>query len=136
VLCLTSATLLLATAACSADTTRVEVSYGDFINEQNATSEISVSAGTSFEVALFSNPTTGFQWEEAEISDTSVLQQKGRRFVSLRGEPDPPPGSPGQDVWTFGAADEGQSTVTFRYSRPWEGGQRGVWTFTLTVNVV
>ena len=127
--------VLLTTAACSADATRVVVAYGDFMEAPDATQEVSVAAGTSVDVALYSNPTTGFAWDEPEVSDETVLPLHARQFVSLRGEPDPPLGSPGQDVFTFEAVSKGQSTVTFRYSRPWEGGQRSVWTFTLVVNV-
>lgn len=126
---------LLAAVACSERETRVEVTYGDFIDDQNATREMSVPEGTMIDVALYSNPTTGFEWEDADISNTAILQQVDRRFLSPRGESDPPTGSPGQDVFAFESIGKGQSTVTFHYSRPWEGGQRSVWTFTLLVNV-
>ena len=130
------AAALLTVSACSADATRVVVTYGDFMEAPDATQEVSVAAGTSVDVYLFSNPTTGFVWEEPEVSHDTVLSLRNRQFVSLRGEQDPSPDSPGQDVWTFEASSPGQSTLTFRYSRPWEGGQKGVWTFTLTVDVV
>ncbi|MFC1981753.1 protease inhibitor I42 family protein [Chloroflexota bacterium] len=80
---------------------------------------------------VFTNPTTGFQWEEAQISNEAVLKQVDRRFISPeRGTP-PPPGTPGQDVWTFEAIQKRSSTVSIRYSRPWEGVEKGEWTFTL-----
>ncbi|GAJ15320.1 unnamed protein product [marine sediment metagenome] len=94
-----------------------------------------VSVGDSFTVTLCSNPTTGFEWESAKISDQTVLQQVDHKFVGPESEPLPPPGTPGQEVWTFKALKKGTSTVSIDYSRPWEGGEKGEWTFALTVTV-
>ena len=44
-------------------------------------------------------------------------------------------GTPGQEVWTFEALKKGSSTVSLEYDRPWEGGEKGEWTFELTVVV-
>ena len=98
-------------------------------------SRLKVLPGSSIKVTLCSNPTTGFQWEEAQISDGAVLKQVDRQFISPESEPPPPPGTPGQDVWTFETIQKGSSTVSIRYSRPWEGGEKGEWTFTLVVTV-
>jgi len=95
-----------------------------------------VPAGSSFTVTLCANPTTGFLWSEnAQISDPAVLEQVDHKFVLPQSEPPPPPGTPGQEAWTFQALKEGQSTIYLEYSRPWEGGEKGVWTFTLTTTV-
>jgi len=114
----------------------LEVSCDDFYEQQHISKEVEVAAGDSFTVTLCSNPTTGFQWSEAaQISDQTVLQQADHKFVSPQSEPPPPPGTPGQDVWTFKALKKGESTVSLEYSRPWEGGEKGEWTFVLTVVV-
>ena len=47
----------------------------------------------------------------------------------------PPPGTAGQEIWTFKALRPGTSTISMDYSRPWEGGEKGEWTFKLTVVV-
>jgi len=120
---------------CSSAGNTVEVSCGDFTNQKDVSREINVSCGKTIQVNLCANPTTGFEWEEAEISDTGVLGQSSRKFIGPDSVPPPPPGSPGQEVWTFEALGKGSSTVTIRYSRPWEGGEKGVWTFTLDVKV-
>jgi inhibitor of cysteine peptidase len=112
----------------------VEVSCDDFYEHKHLSQQVEVAAGDSFSVTLCSNPTTGFQWSEsAQISDPTVLQQTGHQFVSPQSEPPPPPGTPGQEVWTFNALNKGTSTVSLEYSRPWEGGEKGEWTFVLTV---
>jgi predicted secreted protein len=47
--------------------------------------------------------------------------------------PPPPPGTPGQEVWTFNALKAGESTISLDYS--WLGGEKGEWTFVLNVVV-
>jgi len=113
----------------------VDVSCDDFMKQQHISQEVEVSVGDSFTVTLCSNPTTGFEWESATITDQTVLQQVDHKFISPESEPLPPPGTPGQEVWTFKALKKGTSTVSIDYSRPWEGGERGEWTFALTVTV-
>jgi inhibitor of cysteine peptidase len=112
----------------------VDVSCDDFMKQQHISQEAEVAVDGSLTVTLCSNPTTGFQWvESAQISDQTVLQQTDHRFVSPVSEPPPPPGTPGQQVWTFKALKKGTSTISMEYSRPWEGGEKGEWTFVLTV---
>ena len=113
----------------------VEVSCDDFMELNHISQEVEVAVDGSLTVTLCSNPTTGFQWETAQISDQTVLEQVDHKFVSPESEPPPPPGTPGQEVWTFTALKEGESTISIAYSRPWEGGEKGTWTYTLTVVV-
>ena len=123
--------------ACSAPAKQasVEISCDDFYKQADISQEIKVPADSSLTVTLCSNPTTGFQWEEAQISDQTVLQQTDRKFVGPESEPPPPPGTPGQEVWTFQSLEKGTSTISVQYSRPWEGGEKGTWKFALTVVV-
>ena len=111
----------------------IDISCDDFYKQQQITKEVKVAVGDSFTLTLCSNPTTGFQWEPAQISDLTVLEQVDHKFVSPESDPPPPPGTPGQEVWTFKALKEGESTISIDYSRPWEGGEKGEWTFVLTV---
>ena len=125
--------------ACSPGATKqksVEVTCDDFTNNKHVSQEVEVAVDGSLTVTLCSNPTTGFQWSEsAEISDKTVLEQVNHEFLSPESEPSPPPGTPGQEVWTFRSLKKGQSTVSMEYSRPWEGGEKAEWTFVLTVVV-
>ena len=114
----------------------VEVSCDDFYQQNHISKEVAVAVGGTVTVTLCSNPSTGFIWSEtAQISDQSVLQQTDHKLVMPESEPPPPPGTPGQEVWTFQALNKGTSTVSVEYSRPWEGGEKGEWTFVLTVTV-
>ena len=114
----------------------VAVTCDDFMNQQHISKQFEIQAGGVLTVTLCSNPTTGFQWaEEAQISDTGVLKQVDHEFIGPESEPPPPPGTPGQEVWTFEALEKGTTTVSMEYGRPWEGGEKGEWTFNLTVVV-
>ena len=114
----------------------VEASCDDFYEHQHISQEVEVAVDGSLTVTLCSNPTTGFQWSEsAQISDQTVLEQVDHKFVSPESEPPPPPGTPGQEIWTFKALKKGTTEVSLEYSRPWEGGEKATWTFVLTVTV-
>ena len=114
----------------------VEVSCDDFYEQNHISRAVEVAAGDSFTVTLCSNPTTGFIWSEsAQISDQTVLQQTDHKFEAPKRTDPPIEGAPGKEVWTFKALNKGEATVSMEYSRPWEGGEKGTWTFNLTVVV-
>jgi len=126
--------LLLVACAPVAKQVAVEVSCDDFSQQKHISKQVEVAAGGTVTVTLCSNPTTGFIWSEtAQISDQSVLQQTDHKLVLPEGEG--LVGAAGNEVWTFGALKKGTSTVSMEYSRPWEGGEKGEWTFVLTVVV-
>jgi len=112
----------------------IEISCDEFGTQKHITKEVEIPNPSSQIVILCANPTTGFQWtESAQISDETVIYQYEHNFV-------PPDeenvvGDPGKNVWTFKTLKQGTSTITFNYSRPWEGGEKGEWTFTLVVIV-
>ena len=114
----------------------VAVTCDDFMNQKHISKQFEIQTGGSLTVTLCSNPTTGFQWSEStQISDQNVIKQVDHKFVGPESEPPPPPGTPGQEIWTFKALKEGTSTISMEYSRPWEGGEKAEWTFVLTVMV-
>jgi inhibitor of cysteine peptidase len=118
----------------SSGATSVNVTCDDFNGQPNISKQLTVAADKTFTVTLCSNPTTGFQWSEAaQISDTSVVEQLSHEFVAA--ENTGTVGAPGNEVWTFKALQTGNSTIHVEYSRPWEGGEKGTWTFDLDVTV-
>ena len=103
-----------------------------FDSQPHAVQTINIAAGDSFAVVLCSNSTTGFQWSEpAQVSDPSVVQQMDHKLISSEGAV----GAPGNEIWTFLVRKKGVTTITFEYSQPWEGGEKGVWTLDLIVVV-
>jgi inhibitor of cysteine peptidase len=134
-------TVLVVAGACSpasgasaAKEANIEVSIDEFTNTQHIAREIEVPDGGVLTVSLGSNPTTGFSWTEtAQIGDPTVLQQSESNFLPPENEG--LVGASGTQVWTFTALKKGTSTISMEYGRPWEGGEKGVWTFELTVTV-
>jgi inhibitor of cysteine peptidase len=135
-----TALVLPAAAACSpatetaAQEASIEVAIDEFQNATDITREVAVAEGGTLTLTLGSNPTTGFSWNEAaQIADPTVLQQTSSESLPAEGQG--MVGAPGAQVWTFKALKKGTTTVSLDYSRPWEGGEKGVWTFELAVTV-
>ncbi len=128
------AAVLLAAIACSpaSGQTAVVISCDEFAKQTNMTREVRVPAGSALNVTLCSNATTGFSWEEAKIADAATLEQASRESKEAASNA---MGAAGSEVWSFKALKKGTTTVSFAYSRPWEGGEKGVWTLELTVVV-
>ncbi len=116
----------------------VTASAEDFTKEANITKQVEVKTGDVFTVALDSNATTGFSWtEQAKIADRNILKQTGHEYIAPRANDDNKPvtGMSGIEEWWFTAGRTGTTTATMSYSRPWEGGEKDVRTFVLTVVV-
>jgi len=112
----------------------VNASCDNFSEQGNITRNLEVAVGDTIKVTLCSNASTGFQWSEtAQIGAPALIQQVEHEFVAPEGEG--LVGAPGNEVWTFEALEKGTTTIAMEYSRPWEGGEKGVWTFVLTVTV-
>ena len=108
----------------------IELTLDDFTAQNNIVKDIELIRPGSLIVSLGSNPTTGYQWGEAEIS-APVVEQVSRNFVAP--EDTGVVGAGGKDVWVFDSKETGTATIKMSYGRSWEGGETG--TFTLTINV-
>ena len=103
------------------------------MSQNHIIGELSVKAGDSFTVTLCANPTTGFQWESAVISDLRVLTETNHQFFEP--EDENLVGVASTDVWTFQALKKGTTNISITYSRPLEGGEKGAWTYIVVVTV-
>jgi inhibitor of cysteine peptidase len=111
----------------------VNISAEDFNKEANVARQVEVKSGDIFTIALDSNATTGFQWTvQANITDVNILQQTSHDCIAPNATA---LGKAGIEEWTFKAGHTGTTKVTLSYNRPWEGGEKGVRTFELTVVV-
>jgi len=134
---------LLALTACSAviqandqtEQTDIGVVEQVAIDTSYDGQEIEVPAGHLLVITLESNPTTGFRWELSEPIDKGILALIQSEYKpGERGKQNPPvAGAGGTEVWTFEALTAGEVTISLEYSRPWEGGEKAVQTFNLTV---
>ena len=116
----------------------ISVSGEDFNREAHVSRQVEVKAGEVFTVVLDSNATTGFTWtEQALISDGNILSQTGHEYVAPKSNDADAPvaGMSGIEEWWFTAGQAGITTATMSYDRPWDGGEKEVRTFELTVIV-
>ena len=72
---------------------------------------ISVGVNQEFIIALDSNPTTGYDWEESH--DAAML-----KLVEKKYRPDEKAG--GTQYFQFKTLKTGKTSITFAYKRPWE----------------
>ena len=111
----------------------VVISNDEFLNNKDIAKEVEVAVDGIVTVTLASNPSTGFSWPEiAQISNGAVLQQTSHEYVAPQGTAI---GAPGNEVWTFKALTKGSTMVEMQYNRPWVGGEKGEWSFQLTIVV-
>jgi inhibitor of cysteine peptidase len=95
---------------------------------------IEVAAGDLLVITLESNPTTGFGWQLSGI-DEDLLALIESRYEPGENAEQGMVGAGGNEVWTFKALTTGVTTISMEYSRPWEGGEKAVQTFEVTVTI-
>ncbi len=78
---------------------------------------IFTDVGMEFQIALESNPTTGYQWQLAHELDDELLELVAQDFEKPEEDL---MGAPGTELWTFKGKGVGQTTISFKYARPWE----------------
>ena len=132
--------ILLTANACAAvnantspEQANVVVTIDEIMQQQHIEKQVTMNANGILKVTLGSNPSTGYNWgEQAQIGNQVILEQTDQKFIAPATDI---PGAAGNHEWTFKAIAPGTTTVLMEYSRPWEGGEKGIWTFKLTVNV-
>jgi predicted secreted protein len=119
----------------SAPAAEMGASCDQFGAQKNITQSTEISVGDQIKVSLCSNASTGFVWQEPEISDTGAISVVDKSFAAPEASAPQVVGAAGTDSITLKATAKGTSTVVLRYSQPWEGGISSEWTYTLTVTV-
>lgn len=87
------------------------------VTNADAGKTVQLAAGGSLFVRLASNPTTGYQWQEAK-SGGIHLQQVGKPRYEKPA--DAALGAGGNQIFKYKAVRPGKVTLMFRYVRPWE----------------
>lgn len=106
----------------------------EFGTTPNVVETAELAVGDELTIVLCANASTGFSWEEPVVSDGTVVEVVGSAYVDPSTD-EPMVGAFGEQEITVEALAAGTSTVTVAYSRPWEGGEKGVWTYEVTVTV-
>jgi len=111
----------------------VEISCDEFNeNPQSIRNEFEVEIADKITVKLCANPTTGYQWQYETTGDI-VLKEEDHDFEEPQDEN--LVGGAGKEVWTFEAVEQGTTELRMEYSRPWEGGEKEEWIYTMIVTV-
>ena len=106
-----------------------------FVGMEDSGKTVQIYEDQILVVTLESNATTGFQWELVEL-DRDVVEEVSNEYVAPEQKEGPPvAGAGGEERWTFQAIKKGTSQLSMEYSRPWEGGEKGVEVFNLTIEV-
>lgn len=92
---------------------------------EDAAKVVETTVGKQFIIELDSNITTGYGWKLQKAVDGLLVKSVGNEYKTTP-RPPRPPGEPpmsgggGKEFWTFKALQPGQTTIDFKYVRPWE----------------
>jgi inhibitor of cysteine peptidase len=78
---------------------------------------IEVEVGQEFAIILRSNPTTGYHWQLAGLSDEEIVKLVRSEYKGPEAEL---VGTGGEEVWAFQAISQDETVVSLEYVRPWE----------------
>ena len=79
---------------------------------------ISIGANQEFVIALGSNPTTGYGWQESH--DETMLELVERTYKPGKEAKQGLVGAGGVEYFRFKALKTGETEITMVYKRPWE----------------
>ncbi len=78
---------------------------------------IVTNSGTTFQIALKSNPTTGYGWRLGNKPAGKLVKLEEHHFIAPQTKL---VGAGGQEIWTFKALKPGKTKFSLEYARPWE----------------
>lgn len=81
--------------------------------------EIDIGVGQEFIIALGSNPTTGYSWQESY--DESMLELVEATYEADEKTEDLV-GAGGVELFRFLTLQAGETEISLTYAQPWEGG--------------
>lgn len=118
----------------STETAELTVDCATFesAGESVVTQAITVSNDASFDVALCTNPSTGFTWEPPAFDGDPIVTSTAQSTLT---PVNAPPGSSSLELFSFLSNANGTTVIHFTYSQPWNGGTKGAWRLDLTVTV-
>ena len=101
------------------------------LSEKDSGAVVRLRPRGKLEIALDSNPTTGYRWEVASM-DESVLRQVGEPEFKSDSKA---LGAGGKTIFTFQAVSEGKTVLKLIYRRSWEKKAQPAKVFEVSVEV-
>ena len=103
------------------------------IQEKDSHIEAALQSGETLLVRVAGNPTTGYSWQIAGLSDPTILSLQG----DIEYEPAKPGllGAPGTFLIRVAGLREGQATLELAYRRPWEKDQPALRIVSIDIHV-
>jgi predicted secreted protein len=77
-----------------------------------------VTLGKKFQISLKANPTTGYKWTASY--DKKFLKLEGETYTRDLSGPKPRVGAGGTTTFSFLPMKTGETSINFRYKRPWK----------------
>jgi predicted secreted protein len=100
--------------------------------DNNIVDKVSFPVNKGVTVVLCSNPSTGYQWnEQADIEDSSVVEQTGHEYVAPAGDK---VGAAGTEKFILNGVKTGKTTVYLEHIKYGESEPRWTCTLNITVN--
>jgi inhibitor of cysteine peptidase len=99
------------------------------LDDSDDNSHICLYVGDTLTIKLASNPSTGYSWGKPEVSHLQMISSDSKEGSSGRA------GEPGFQTFSFKATEEGESTFTLSYFRPFEKDTPPVKTFLLFLTI-
>jgi inhibitor of cysteine peptidase len=96
----------------------------------DSTQKVTIGVNQEFLIALGSNPTTGYGWQESH--DNTMLELVNKTYEPSD-ESENLVGGGGIEYFQFKALKTGTIEVTMTYKRPWEETAASQKTFTVTI---
>jgi inhibitor of cysteine peptidase len=97
----------------------------------NPAQTISTPVGGEFTIALESNPTTGYTWEEGH--DAAMLTLVDDRYEAGQKAKEGLVGAGGTHYFKYKALKSGKTEITLTYKRSWEEGSGDQKVFTVDI---
>ncbi|MDD5082709.1 MAG: protease inhibitor I42 family protein [Dehalococcoidales bacterium] len=120
--------LLLLAVVCSC--LGIVACTGQVATYTDSTQKVTIGVNQEFLIALGSNPTTGYGWQESH--DNTMLELVNKTYEPSD-ESENLVGGGGIEYFQFKALKTGTIEVTMTYKRPWEETAASQKTFTVTI---
>ncbi len=93
------------------------------VTDKDSGNALELVQGQKLIVRLPSNPSTGYAWSVADVSNKVLTADGSPAFEQdPAGGGQPPVGAGGTEIWTFSSTSAGQQDLRLEYSRSWETG--------------